>query len=140
MKSLLYTLLVLDLISGIIIFFTYLSSNLLLAIVYLAVAALGIVPIVVLINHIDEIDQMHGEINRLHRLIKQLSDNVERELPEMKNHVGGDTAHGVWECTKCGAVNKGGTTKCEGCGAEYSALNNPTEEDRSGKKFSRWVK
>lgn len=140
MKKLLYTLLGLEVLSGVIMFFTYLSSSWLVAVVYLAVALLGIVPTIVLIRHIDDIDYLCGEINRLHRLVKQLSDNVERELPEIKNHAGGDVSRGVWECLKCGAVNKGGVSRCEGCGAEYSALNNPTDEDRSSKKFSRWVK
>lgn len=154
MLTLLYISLIINIISIVISFFMLLSTSFVYALIIAAAGILSLVPIFVLINHIEDIENLKTDVSRLQSRVKRLSDLLNEELSE--NEItpisgtsvpsalisgNGTPAAAVWECVKCGTVNKAGTSKCVGCNADYSPLINPTDtQKRKKKKISRWIK
>lgn len=127
-KVLIVILIVLEALSGVVSVFSLLAANWLAAVLALAVVILGIVPLVVLIEHMDELRYLREDISqlqtRVRRLEKQLS--VSEEAPIFNRIAGAEdmqpkmTATSRWACVKCGAVNREHTAFCENCGAHFS--------------------
>ena len=142
MKSALKFLLGIEIVAAVLVFFALLdTSNVLYAIVFAAVAALQTLPILAIMKHMDEIDELYREVNQLRYKLRKHKEYLESQAEGSQPlPLGEDIARGPLYCVKCGAVNKGGTSRCEGCNAKYSPNANPTDNDGESKKVSRWVK
>ncbi|MBQ8550477.1 MAG: zinc finger Ran-binding domain-containing family 2 protein [Clostridia bacterium] len=143
MKTLLKTVLALQIISIIIVFMGLIGTSPFYAVIASAISAVQLAPTIAIMMHTRDIDDLYDEVNRLRYEIKKLDRDMEAlhpdsDLPDRP----ADPSFGTWECVKCGAVNKSGTSKCENCGAKYSFVQNPTTdpEDKKKAKVSRWVK
>lgn len=141
MKALLIVLLVLQMLVCVFVFFAFLPSSIVLALLYLAIAALQCILTVAVIRHCVEIEDIWDEIYRLRGAVRQLQNVVEPpedvvypiELPT-------ETSQNVWECVKCATVNKAETTHCAHCGSAYAVSVNPTDDPTKKRVMSRWVK
>lgn len=143
MKKLLVTLLILKILAAIYLFFVTLAADIGLAIIITLINILDIALVVAVIMNIGEIEELWYSLNRIRHDIRKLNDNtvkVEEAEPHTPSIDRREAARGAWECVKCATVNKAGTDKCEHCGAQYSAWDNPTVNPNSKKKVSRWVK
>ena len=141
LKVFLVAFLILQTIVGGLCFFMLLPKSFLLAILYLAVAVLQIALTGAVIRHCGEVDDLWYEVYRLRGAVRQLQKAV--ELPEEAMYPiesPAESSRNVWECIKCGAVNKSDTTHCSHCGAAYDASVNPTDDPTVKRKVSRWVK
>ena len=141
MKKLLYVLLIINIISITIGFIILLPISVLLALLYLTIAALSLVPTIAVIRLLDDIELMQDNIthlyNKLHKL-ENLNQNETSENPEpAARH--GEEAKPPWKCVKCGTVNKAGTTNCSNCDNEFSPTLNQTFHSNP-KALSRWIK
>ena len=141
MKKLLYVLLVIDIVALAICFIILLPASVLLAIFYLAMGVLGLIPTIAIIRCLDDIELMQDNIshlyNKLHKL-EGINQNETSENPEpAARH--GEEAKLTWQCVKCGTVNKAGTTNCSYCNNEFSPVLNQTFHSNP-KALSRWVK
>lgn len=144
MITLLYIILIIDILTLIISFFMLLSTSVLYAVIFAAVGLLGLVPILVLINHIESIENLKNDFLRLQSEVKRLSDALSGGYPTNETSasvsIKNEPSTAVWECVKCGTVNKAGTSLCSNCNAEYSPFVNPTDNPFKKKKVSRWIK
>ncbi len=144
MLKLLYIILTVDILALVFSFFMLLSTSVAYAVVFAAVGLLGLVPILVLINHVESIEQLKNDVARLQSEVKRLSDTLNGSSPLKENGapvlIKNEPSRAVWECVKCGTVNKAGTNLCANCNAEYSPFVNPTDNTDKKKKLSRWVK
>ena len=149
MKKYLYIILVIDFLSIGFVFFALLSTSLLYSVIATLLGLLGLVPIFAIISCLDNIESLQHTQNKLLYQIKKLEDALngasENKNPDITNEniavsINKDTARGVWECVKCGTVNKAQTDSCSNCKAPYSPWVNPTDSALSKKKRSRWVK
>lgn len=143
MKKCLYILLGLQILSAIAEFFMLLSHSVILAVLLTAVSTLSIVLTLAVINNIDSIEELQYSFNKLCGELKKLKDASQSDEEPQKTVPVADNseaARGVWECVKCGTVNKQGTTHCINCKAAYSPWTNPTDSPYKKKKLSRWVK
>ncbi|MBQ4333212.1 MAG: zinc finger Ran-binding domain-containing family 2 protein [Clostridia bacterium] len=141
MKVLLIILLILQILAGGFVFFAFLPSSIILALVWLAIAILQIVLTVAVIRHCDEIEDIWDEIYRLRGAVRQLQNVVEPpEEVVYPIEAPAETSQNVWECVKCTTVNKTDTTRCSHCGAAYVASVNPTDDPTVKRKMSRWIK
>ena len=144
MKKLLYTILVIEILATAFSFFVNLELSFDMAFINLLLDILSMVPIIAIIVNIDSIEQLKENLDRVRCKLKNVSDeihpkNKEESIPvPSKKPV--QIARGIWECVKCGTVNKAGTGSCINCKAEYSAWDNPTDSPYKTKKVSRWVK
>ena len=141
LKTLLFILLVVQVIAAGLLFFMLLPKSILLAILYSALAVLQIALTVAVIRHCDEIENLWYEIERLRGAVRQLQKSV--ELPEETAYsvdAPAETSQNVWECVKCATVNKADTTHCSHCGAAYAVSVNPTDDPTVKRKMSRWIK
>ncbi len=140
MRKLMYTILVIDIVSSIIAFFALIFSNFLFALICMPIILLSLVPTIAIIENIDKIDELKEEINSLkHKIESKNTDKINNTSKE-KNIEYKETARGTWECVKCKTVNKKGTDCCSNCKAPYSAWTNPTDDFVNKKKISKWVK
>ena len=143
MRILLYTLLGINILALAVAFIMMLTASPIYAVIILLLGILEIVPIIAIISCLDDIEKLKGENTMLSYRLKKLENET---LPEETVHnsypelIHGDTAKAVWECVKCGTVNKKGTSECSNCKAEYSPWTNPTDSEFSKKKISRWIK
>lgn len=145
MRKLLIVLLVINIITLGLGFFMILSNSLLYALIILGLGILELIPIIALISCIDNIEDLQYDNKYLHEKIRKLEDMINGEtVSKEENHIhtndGEYIASGVWECVKCGTVNKAKTTKCSNCNASYSPLLNPTDNPFIKRKKSRFVK
>ncbi len=143
MKKFLYILLTLKILAAIYLFFATLAASIGLAIIITVINALDIALVIAVIINIGEIEELWYSLNRMRYDIKVLNDNTskaEDSEPHTPSINRREAARGAWECVKCTTVNKAGTDKCEHCGAQYSAWDNPTVSPFAKKKVSRWVK
>lgn len=144
MLTLLYIILAIDILLIIFSFIMLFSTSALYAILFAVIALLGLVPIFVLINHIESIEELKTNFEKLQSEVKRLTDARNGGSPPKESSapviVKGESARAIWECVKCGTVNKAGTDHCVSCGAEYSPWINPTDSADQKKKLSRWVK
>lgn len=144
MLKLLYIILIIDILTLVFSFFMLLSTSVVYAVIFITVGLLGLVPILVLINHIDSIENLKNDFSRLQSEVKRLTDALADNSPTNENRIPvllkNEPSKAVWECVKCGTVNKAGTNLCANCGAEYSPFVNPTDSHDKKKKLSRWVK
>lgn len=144
MLTLLYIILIIDILTLVFSFFMLLSTSVVYAVIFIAVGLLGLVPILVLINHIESIENLKNDFARLQIEVKRLTDALSDNSPTNENRIPvllkNEPSKTVWECVKCGTVNKAGTNLCTNCSAEYSPFVNPTDSHGKKKKLSRWVK
>ncbi len=144
MRKFLYILLLINILTLTYAFFAVLGSSVLYAIIILLLGILELVPIVALISCLDGVEKLKEENAMLSYRLKKLENEIlqpdtvsETAYPEL---IHGDTARAVWECVKCGTVNKEGTSHCSNCKAEYSPFINPTDDPNKKPKLSRWIK
>ena len=145
MRKLLIVLLVINIIALCFGFFMILANSLLYAIIFLGLGILELIPIIALISCLDNIEDLQYDNKYLHEKIRKLEDaingnnlseNSEFTYTNNSEHI----ASGVWECIKCGTVNKANTSKCSNCNAPYSPSLNPTDKPYTKRKISRFVK
>ncbi len=143
MRKLLYILLVINIITLAIAFIMSLVAAPLYAILLLLLGILELIPIIAIISCLDDIEKLKQENAMLSYRLKKLENEV---IPEEAKHnripelVHGEAARAVWECVKCGTINKAGTSHCSNCKAPYSPFINPTDDPTKKKKRSRWIK
>lgn len=140
MKKWLYVLLVIDIISLIIVFFSLLANFTVFALVAVLSGILGLVPLFALIHCLDCVEQQGSDISYLYYKLKKLEKEqgtLEEPIisPALKHS---DSPKKTWKCIKCDTVNKAEDSVCQGCNAEYTYLN-PTFETEPKRK-SRFVK
>lgn len=144
MLTLLYIILIIDILTLVFSFFMLLSTSVVYAVIFAAVGLLGLVPILVLINHVESIENLKNDFARLQSEIKRLTDALADSSPTNENKIPillkNEPSKAVWECVKCGTVNKADTNLCANCNAEYSPFINPTDSPYKKRKLSRWVK
>ncbi len=143
MRKLLIILLAINAVTLTIGFIMTLVASPLLAVILLLLGILELIPIIAIISCLDDIDKLKQENAMLSYRLKKLENEI---LPEEPVHNSfpelacGEPARAVWECIKCGTVNKAGTTQCTHCKAPYSPFINPTDDPLKKKKRSRWIK
>ena len=141
MKTLLKTVLWLQIIAVVINFIAILEISAFHAVIAAAITALSVVPTVAIMLNQKDLDELHDEVNSLRYKIRKLDDDIEAIAPESERTARPfEPSLGTWTCVKCGAVNKARTTHCENCGAKYSYAQNPTSDESEKKQVSRWVK
>ena len=143
MKKCLYVLLVLQVLACAVSFIMLLPRSVILAIVFICINSLTIGLTYAVINNINNIEDLWVECSRQRLEIKKITNKLEfEETGIVKTPVMDDSeiSNGVWECIKCGTVNKKGTKSCSNCKAKYSSIINPTDDPYKKKRFSRWVK
>ena len=144
MKKLLIVQLIINILALTYAFFAFLGSSVIYAFLVLGLGILSLVPIIALISCLDNIEKLTEDNIMLSYRLKKLENEVlqpdtvtDTSYPEL---ITGETANAVWECVKCGTVNKAGTSHCLNCKAEYSPFINPTDDPNKKKKLSRWIK
>ena len=143
MRKLLYIHLTINIITLAIAFIMSLVASPIYAILILFLGILSLVPIFAIISCLDDIEKLKDENTMLSYRLKRIEnetqpqETVHNSYPELTH---GETARAVWECVKCGTVNKAGTTQCSHCKAPYSPFINPTDDPLKKKKRSRWIK
>ena len=85
MLKLLYIILTVDILALIFSFFMLLSTSVAYDVVFAAVGLLGLVPILVLINHVESIEQLKNDVARLQSEVKRLSDTLNGSSPLKEN-------------------------------------------------------
>lgn len=139
----LYILLAINIITLTIGFIVSLSTVPFYAFLLLLLGILELIPIIAIITCLDDIEKLKQDNAYLSYRIKKLENEV---LPEEPVHnsfpelLYGEPAKAIWECVKCGTVNKAKTTHCSNCKAPYSPFINPTDDSTKKKKRSRWIK
>lgn len=148
-KKFLYILLAVDIIAIILFFFLTIANSPVYSIILTSISILGLSPIFALIYCLDYIENLKYTQSKLLSKVKKLEDALEETedteifseantYPAKSNNT--DSAKAVWECVKCGTVNKPDTDCCSNCKAPYSPWINPTDDPYKKKKISRWVK
>lgn len=144
MRKLLYVCFILNIIGSIASFIILMISNFLYALILLPFIFLNLIPIYVLLQNTDEIDNLNYEVSRLRYKLKTLEDLQEcaEEKPILKEDRPKNiqTSTDTWKCAKCGTINKPNTTFCSNCKTEYSFYTAIYEEKKKKKKVSRCVK
>lgn len=142
MKKWLYVLLGIEIIANIVVFFTLLYSSLFAALFGTALNVLSLVPIIAIIYNINDIEDIQYDMSKMRYTMRKIEDSLakDRDSTEEEAEPVAGASVGVWECIKCGNVNKEGTNHCDNCKAAYSPEYNPTDDPSKKKKVSRWVK
>lgn len=144
MRKLLYILLGVKILAVAICFFMLISSSILYAVIFASLEILELIPIIAIIFCLDNIESLQDAYNSLFYKVKHMDDDINgtirKETVEAPSVTHQETARAVWECVKCGTVNKAETTHCANCKAEYSPIINPTDNPSVKKKISRWIK
>ena len=142
MKKWLYAILSIEIIANIVMFFILLYSSLFAALFGTAINLLSIVPIIAIICNINDIEDIQYDMSKMRYTMRKIEDSLEsaNEHNEKISEPVAGASVGVWECVKCGTVNKEGTNRCENCKAAYSPEHNPTDTPSKKKKVSRWIK
>lgn len=107
---------------GIFLFFTYLSASFIIALVLLVVSLISSVPFFAIIYLIEENEALKEKIETVNSKLfkesqKDYSDGNATLVPPPDK----TEAKHSWDCSRCGTVNKAGTTECANCGAMYYA-------------------
>lgn len=141
-KVLVIILIVLEALSGVVSVLSLLAANWLSAVLALAVVILGVVPLAVLIEHMDELRYLREDISQLQTRVRRLEKQLfpPEEAPIFNRIAGAEdlqpkmTVTSRWACVKCGAVNREHTAVCENCGAHFSEEQEPVIDSR----LTRW--
>ena len=128
-KAALIVLIVIEIVGGVISFLGLLISNWIVALISLPFLALGVIPWLVLLDHMDQIEQLYRQVSllqtKIHFLEKEMLSSEEGDDSDLSyvnpNGVSSVSASSRWECVKCGAVNRANTSVCENCGARFSS-------------------
>lgn len=126
MKKILYGIIVWDILIGIYMFFALLAEHMLLACLSLVSSAVGLVPLIVLVQCLDRIEDLKIDLDTLQQRFRAQERAETGVDPERKNQVFHDPeqpkieARKRWICQKCQSINKPGTSVCESCGAHYT--------------------
>jgi hypothetical protein len=127
LKKILIVLAILNILIGILGFFTLLGTNIIYALISLGGGIIGSVPYFALVGAMEDIEVLHEEQQKLkgqlHKITDQIDDQTQSDktLPPSPNEI----SRRVWECVKCKTINKDGTSCCSHCGAKYSSWINP---------------
>ena len=144
MKKLLYTLLIINIVTLVIGFIAALFISIIYSLIFLVFALLELVPLIAIISNMDRIENLYYELYELKHRLKKYEDGNNETPPENYNSIQGvenrQKAKGAWECVKCGTVNKAGTDTCQNCKALYSPTINPTANPYEKIQVSRWIK
>jgi len=122
-------LIVIEIVGGVVSFLGLLISNWIVALISLPFLALGVIPWLVLLDHMDQIEQLYRQVSllqtKVHFLEKEMLSSEEGDESDLSyvnpNGVSSVSASSRWECVKCGAVNRANTSVCENCGARFSS-------------------
>lgn len=141
MKKWLYVILGIEIVADIVIFFMLLYSSLFAALFGTALNVLSLIPIIAIICNMKDIEDIQYDMSKMRYTMRKIEDSLarDRDSTEESELVVGASV-GVWECVKCGTVNKEGTNRCDNCKAAYSPEYNPTDDPSKKKKVSRWIK
>ena len=128
-KAALIVLIVIEIVGGVVSFLGLLISNWIVALISLPFLALGVIPWLVLLDHMDQIEQLYRQVSllqtKVHFLEKEMLSSEEGDDSDLSyvnpNGVSSVSASSRWECVKCGAVNRANTSVCENCGARFSS-------------------
>jgi len=128
-KAALIVLIVIEIVGGVVSFLGLLISNWIVALISLPFLALGVIPWLVLLDHMDQIEQLYRQVSllqtKVHFLEKEMLSSEEGDESDLSyvnpNGVSSVSASSRWECVKCGAVNRANTSVCENCGARFSS-------------------
>ncbi len=128
-KAALIILIVIEIVGGVVSFLGLLISNWIVALISLPFLALGVIPWLVLLDHMDQIEQLYRQVSllqtKVHFLEKEMLSSEEGDESDLSyvnpNGVSSVSASSRWECVKCGAVNRANTSVCENCGARFSS-------------------
>lgn len=140
MKKLMYINLVIQVISIIVSFIAFLGQNIIIAIIFLALSAVGLVVPISILKLMEAENQLKSELFMLRHNMRQmervleLDENIEYKSSLSEN----ESAYGTWKCVKCESVNKMGSAYCAHCGSAYSSDINPTADPNKKKKLNRW--
>lgn len=143
MKTLLYILLVLQIITGAFIFFMFIANLWYIALIYLFISILQATLTLVAIDNKNRIENLEYYNDNILTKLKKLENpdefNPNLQSPMVDKNI--LSAIGAWQCIKCDTINKAGTTHCSNCQAEYIPHINPTVDPNAKKKrISRWIK
>ena len=134
MKKILYGIIVWDILIGIFLFFALLADHLLLACLSLVSSAIGLVPLILLVQCLERIEDLEINLDALQQKLRAHEKTENGADPEQKNRVFHDSeqpkieASKRWICQKCQSINKPGSSVCESCGAHYTCYQeSPTE-------------
>jgi len=128
-KAALIVLIVIEIVGGVVSFLGLLISNWIVALISLPFLALGVIPWLVLLDHMDQIEQLYRQVSLLQTKVqfleKEMLSSEEGDESDLSyvnpNGVSSVSASSRWECVKCGAVNRANTSVCENCGARFSS-------------------
>ena len=117
-KAALIVLIVIEIVGGVISFLGLLISNWIVALISLPFLALGVIPWLVLLDHMDQIEQLYRQVSllqtKIHFLEKEMLSSEEGDDSDLSyvnpNGVSSVSASSRWECVKCGAVNRANTS------------------------------
>lgn len=145
MKTLLYILLILQIISGAFGFFMFIASAWYIALICLFLYLLQVVLTLAVIDNKNRIENLELNVDNIFYKLKKYENtndiifNDDKSVtPIVENR---HASIGPWECIKCGTINKTSSTHCSNCKADYSPLLNPTVNPNDKKKrVSRWIK
>lgn len=143
MKVLLYILLVLQIISGALLFFIFIASAWYYAFIFLFISILQATLTLVVIDNKNRIENLEfyndNILLKLKKLENQEKINPTSPIPAVDQNI--HVAIGAWQCIKCDTINKAGTTRCSNCQTNYLPEINPTVNPYAKKKrISKWIK
>ncbi len=126
MKKILYGIVIFDIIIGIFSFFTLLANSIVLACLSLVGSMASLVPLFLLIQCLDRIDNLQIDLDTLRQKFR-VHEKAENGVdPEQENQNFRDVelpkmeSQKRWICPKCQNINKPGTATCDSCGANYT--------------------
>ncbi len=141
MKILLYILMVIQVISTVVIFFTTFTESFLISVIALFSGILEITLTLAVTICLNEIDNLKADCSflqkKLHNIEEQNNPTKVAYQTPANNY--GEESKKPWKCVKCDTVNKAGTKYCENCNCEFSSWVNPTY-DSNPAKMSRFLK
>ena len=121
MKRIVFALGIVDILIGVVLALMCIASNVLTALLILAVAILLSIPFFALAQAMEQIEELREKLWQLHGRLNRLStaEAADTTAPKEPPLPGGRKALVNWTCQKCGAGNKTGTNRCDNCGAAY---------------------
>lgn len=144
MKVLLYILTVLQILSGVFLFFIFITTNAwYYGLIFLFISILQATLTLVVIDNKNRIESLEYYNDNILLKLKKLENNDEINStypsPVIDQNI--PAAVGAWQCINCDTINKAGTNRCSNCQANYSPEINPTVNPNAKKKrISRWIK
>ena len=126
MTKALYGIVVFDIIIAVFSFFALLANSIILACLSLVGSAISLVPLFMLIQCLDRIDNLEIDLDTLRQKFRAHEKAENGIDPEQESRIFHDAqlpkmeSQKRWICKKCQSVNKPGTATCDSCGARYT--------------------